>query len=539
MVARARRAVVIVLSALLVGAPAGLLAQAGPVAAGAAGSTGSPVAWVMPSTVRIPSWSAPGRRTAASIEALRGETESFQVAVRAVGGSLSGVSMTVSPLVGPGGSRIGGRSIALFREQYVRVPHHSPGWSGRPIGWPSFPDALVPFVDPVTGRRPDPGARVPAYPFVVAAGHVQPVWVDVTVPRSAGAGRYTGTWTVTSRHGSRTGTVALQVRDATLPVTPTAGSRVGIRRTGDRLPAVEDLLLRYRVQPSPVDPAREPSLGPRGLRSVDLGLSSGADALHCAMTGPPSVATVRAAVARHHGSMDLYDYSADEVSDCPGLLGQLQDWARVLHAAGVDQMVTVVPRPELMDDGTGRPVVDIWVMTPWQLRLVDPAVRQQIEAAGGRVWSYQALVQGRRTPSWELDFPVTNYRVLGGFLNASQDVDGLLYWAVDRWQRDPWRDPTYTYPTSCCYPGDGTLVYPGRPAGVVGVVPTIRLAMIRDGMDDYDYVSMLRARGQAAQADALLAPAATSWWDWTSDGRVLADVRHRLADLLEAPAPTD
>ncbi|HEX4698266.1 MAG TPA: glycoside hydrolase domain-containing protein [Actinomycetes bacterium] len=531
MVARVRLAGLLVLPALLVGAPAGLLAQAGPVAAG---SAGSPVAWVMPSTVRIPSWSEPGHRTATSIEALRGETESFQVAVRAVGGSLSGVSLTVSPLVGPGGSRIGGRSIALFREQYVRVPHHSPAWSGRPIAWPSFPDALVPFIDPVTGRRPDRGARVPAAPFEVVAGHVQPVWVDVTVPRSATPGRYTGTWTVTSGHGSRHGTVALQVRDATLPATPTAGSRFGIRQIGNRRPAVEDLLLRYRVQPNPVEAAREPALG---LRSVDLRLSSGADALNCDMTGPPSVATVRAAMARHPESTELYDYTADEVTHCPGVVEQLLNWARVLHAAGVDQMVTVVPRPELMDDGTGRPVVDIWVMTPWQLRLLDPAVRQQIEAAGGRVWSYQALVQGRRTPSWELDFPVTNYRVLGGFLNASQDVDGLLYWAVDQPQRDPWRDPTYAYPTSCCYPGDGTLVYPGRPAGVVGVVPSIRLAMVRDGMDDYDYVSMLRARGQAAQVDALLAPAATSWWDWTSDGRVLADVRHRLADLLEAPVP--
>ena len=219
-VARARRALVLVLSVLVVGAPAGLLAQAGPVAAG---SAGTPLAWVMPSTVRIPSWSAPGHRTAASIEALRGETESFQVAVRAVGGPLSGVSMTVSPLVGPVGSRIGGRSIALFREQYVRVPHHSPAWSGRPVAWPSFPDALVPFVDPVTGRRPDRGARISAYPFGVAIGHVQPVWVDVTVPRSAAPGRYTGSWTVTSRQGSRSGTVALQVRDATLPVTPTPG----------------------------------------------------------------------------------------------------------------------------------------------------------------------------------------------------------------------------------------------------------------------------------------------------------------------------
>ena len=68
---------------------------------------------------------------------------------------------------------------------------------------------------------------------------------------------------------------------------------------------------------------------------------------------------------------------------------------------------------------------------------------------------------------------------------------------------------------------------------MVGVVPSIRLAMVRDGMDDYDYVALMRARGAGTEAEALIAPAATSWWRWTTDGRVLADVRHRLADRLK------
>ena len=157
-------------------------------------------------------------------------------------------------------------------------------------------------------------------------------------------------------------------------------------------------------------------------------------------------------------------------------------------------------------------------------------------AAGGELWSYQALVQGRRTPSWQLDFPITNYRVLGGFLNASQGVTGLLYWAVDLWQREPVDQPDLPA-LSCCFPGDGTLVYPGRPAGVVGVVPSVRLAMVRDGMDDYDYVALLRARGLGAEADRIVARAASSWSQWTSAGSVLASVRRELADLLEASNP--
>jgi hypothetical protein len=486
---------------------------------------------VVPSTQRVALATPAGSRTAVWLDAARGETESFQVAVLARGGLLTGVSVAVSPLRSAAGAEIG--SIALAREHYVRVTRHSPGGSGVPLRWGWFPDALVPFVDPVTGRGPRPGARYPAAPFPVAAGHNQPVWVDVTVPRDAAPGVYTGTWTVTSGQGRRSGRVSLRVRDFALPVAPASGSRFGVWQVADRRASVEQLLLRYRVQPAPVAAAREGALRRRGLTSVDLGLWSGADVDHCAVAAPPALDTVRAAVAGHDPALRRYDYTADEVGGCAGVASRLADWGRVLHAADVEQLVTIPPRADLMDDGTGRPAVDIWVLMPWQLRDLDPAMRSRVQSLGGELWSYQALVQGRRTPSWQLDFPITNYRVLGGFLNASQGVSGLLYWAVDGWARDPWTDPTY----GCCYPGDGTLVYPGRPAGVVGVVPSVRLAMVRDGMDDYDYVALLRARGLGAEADRIVARAASSWSQWTSAGPVLASVRRELADLLEASNP--
>ena len=138
-----------------------------------------------------------------------------------------------------------------------------PGWQAQPglgprrVRWTWFPDALVPFVDPVTGRPPRAGARYRAAPFPVEAGHDQPVWVDVTVPRDAAPGVYRGTWTVTSNQGRRSGPVTLRVRDFALPMVPASGSRFQIRRPENRVPAVEDLLLRYRVQPGPVARTRE------------------------------------------------------------------------------------------------------------------------------------------------------------------------------------------------------------------------------------------------------------------------------------------
>ena len=280
-------------------------------------------AWVEPSTVRVPITAPRHSRSVAVIEAARGETESFQVVARAVGGPLRAATVRVSALRRAGGGEIAGRSVALFREHYVQVRRHSPRWSGRVVPWRWFPDALVPFVDPVTGRPPRAGSRYPASPFGVRAGRVQPVWVDVTVPYGAAAGSYTGTWTVVARSStggcSRTGTVSLRVRDFDLPVSPASGSRFSIRRPENRRAAVEDLLLRYRVQPTPTTPAREGVMRRRGLASADLRLWSGADVAHCAMAPAPSPDAVQAQAGVHHPALRLYDYSADEVSACPGL----------------------------------------------------------------------------------------------------------------------------------------------------------------------------------------------------------------------------
>jgi hypothetical protein len=526
-----RTGLLVVILLLTVATVAGTVTQA------AAARGGKPVAWIVPSTERVRIIAPAGSHSGAWLDAARGETESFQVAIRARGGPLTGASVSVSPLRRAGGGEISGGAVARYREHYVRVSRHSPAWSSRRVRWTWFPDAMVPFVDPVTGRPPRAGAQYRAAPFRVAADRNQPVWVDVAVPRDAAPGVYRGTWTVTSDQGRRSGPVTLRVRDFALPVVPASGSRFQIRRLENRVPAVEDLLLRYRVQPGTVDRTRETQLRDQGLSSMDLHFWSGADISHCAMGGPPLVETVQAAVAAHDPAIHLYDYSADEVGGCPDAAPVLAQWARVLHAADVDHLVTIVPRTDLLDDGTGRPVVDIWVLTPSQFRDLDPALRDQVLTAGGHFWSYQALVHAGRTPNWELDFPITNYRVLGGFLNASQSVTGLLYWAVDLWQQNPWINPNYRHLSRCCFPGEGSLVYPGWRAGVVGVVPSVRLAMVRDGMDDFDYVALLRARGLGAEADQIIAQGASSWSQWTSNRSLLALVRRELADLLEASNP--
>ena len=184
-----------------------------------------PVVWVAPSMDRIGQSDAAGATTSAEIWAARGEYESFQVVVRASGNALGNVNVTVSDLTGPGGATISADNVTLFREHYVYVDEASPNWGGsnQPLGPGWYADGLIPFKDPVTGAELS-GATLDAVPFEVSANKNQPIWVDVLVPRSAQAGLYTGTFTVTSNQGSADGQISLYVWDFALPLKPSLRS---------------------------------------------------------------------------------------------------------------------------------------------------------------------------------------------------------------------------------------------------------------------------------------------------------------------------
>ncbi len=184
-----------------------------------------PVVWVARSLQRIGPDDAPGSTQQAQLSAARGESESFQIVVRAPGSAgLSNVNVTVSDLAGPGGAVIPKRNLSLFREHYVYVGISSPNWGGsnRPLakGW--YPDGLIPFTDPQTGN-PLSGAQLTAVPFSLNASKNQPIWVDVLVPRDATPGAYSGTFSVTSNQGNVSGQISLTVWNFTLPMKPALG----------------------------------------------------------------------------------------------------------------------------------------------------------------------------------------------------------------------------------------------------------------------------------------------------------------------------
>jgi len=179
----------------------------------------------------------------------RNEVVNFNLVIEAAVAPLAGVRVEFDRLTGPGGALISsspasgdalfdwtGRNIELFYVRYLRIKGLSR------LGYENYYDERhVParlrrphdgrFADPGTGwnDRPDhdkeyPDIAVPLEmhtPFAVAAGSNQSVWCDIYIPKTAAAGAYSGTLTV-----SVNGTPAWQVpvdllvRDFTLPDLP-------------------------------------------------------------------------------------------------------------------------------------------------------------------------------------------------------------------------------------------------------------------------------------------------------------------------------
>jgi len=473
----------------------------------------------------------------AQLSAARGEYESFQIVAHAPANSrLTHLNVAVTDLTGSGGHVLSKNNVTLFREHYVHVTHASPDWGGpnRPLGEGWYADGLVPLVDPATG------SPLPAASFDVHAGENQPIWVDLFVPRTATAGEYTGNFLVTSDQGTATGKIDLRVWNFTLPLKPALKSAfVTMQPSGE---GVTRTLLRNKVSPLAITPGEARDLMENlGLSASNLGLWSGADVSHCTMSPAPAVKQIRSAAAKYPPDLELFDFFADEIGKCTSLYPEIRRWALALHQAGVKSLVTMAPVPELFDDGSGtkRSAVDIWVVLPEMYDRARNMIARAL-AKGDEVWSYNTLVQDAYSPKWEIDFAPLNFRTQPGFISQSLHLTGLLCWRVDMWPADAWNNVNNAGKfSSNNYPGEGLLVYPGQAAGIREAAPSMRLKWIRDGVEDYEYVELLKQAGYGDWALKIARRVGGDWSHWTRDPKMLDAARQQMGQKLDALSPAE
>ncbi len=198
------------------------------------------------------------------------------------------------------------------------------------------------------------------------------------------------------------------------------------------------------------------------------------------------------------------------------------------------RLLTEQPEPALLDH------VEIWCgLTPeWN--------REKVQArheAGQEVWWY--ICTGPKAPyvTEFIDHPATELR-LWPWQSWQYGIDGILIWETTYWtsplvfpppkEQDPWADPMsylsgYGYPVGHVSPwgnGDGRFLYPPRQAFehpdqpcLEPPVDSMRWELLRDGMEDYEYLWLLR---QALEKPAV-----------SEDDR---DLRQKAAAFLEVPA---
>ncbi|MCD6505713.1 DUF4091 domain-containing protein [Candidatus Poribacteria bacterium] len=433
------------------------------------------------------------------------------------------VRLTFTDLRGSSGDVIHADNIWWSQVVYV------PAREGPPEG---LPDAL-PGPEPFTADRP----------------WNYPIWLDFYVPPDAKPGRYMGSLTIDcSAAGHFTIPITLKVYDFSVPrrqsvpfVThlygPWGWSEEIKRWFGDMSyrdyvrrwrPKIFALLARYRMSPLTLASMEMRWDGKSGravitnadefLRLTNYYLSLGCgmygvgvpfffnrDAFLGAKKGTPeylkriTAAYETAAEFLREENLPTHweVYCVDEVvvhkHSRPIDFDLLNSVFDAIHAGdpAIKIFATEVPSPLIH---TRSKIT--WCMNVSSL---DEDVLREEKSKGREVWWYNGYRLPR--PAAHISAPGIAHRAMF-WIMYKYDIDGYFIWTVNRWTSNPWERPNRSRRAKA---GQHYWLYP-NPDGTVS--PSLRLAMFRDGAEDYEYMvalerlaNRLEKRGKQAAAD--------------------------------------
>jgi hypothetical protein len=253
----------------------------------------------------------------------------------------------------------------------------------------------------------------------------------------------------------------------------------------------------------------------------------------------------------------LFDYTCDEPpAGCTW--AQALRWGTFVHNASSDNMRTLLTTN--IDEATQHSLLDaIDILTP----VVDamqpmgkPSQRQKYDAflsnPKKHLWWYQSCDEHESCsnghpgpasstwPSYMVDATPVRNRVFQ-WMAFLYGIESELYYQTDYcWtsrcaNRDPWVS-VYAFGGN----GDGTLMYPGTPAKIGGTTPvpvsSIRLKLIRDGMQDFEYLAALARAGDGAFAKRTARSFIANAYTFNNDPAALSKARNALGARLNALA---
>lgn len=535
------------------------------------------------------------------------EYGSFQLVVLPFWQDLSDVTVSFTPLRGPGG-----RTIPEGRNATASVPYR----------WFRVGYVKLEGVNPkdLSARTYEPDPLMPAEPFTVPSGDVGAVWVDVLLPEGTPEGIYRGKVTVSSGGQSVSRDVEVKSYGFDIPKKSSLENDFWfglyqwnwfykpLNYTPELHAKHAEVLGRYRISSIPNDwitlcPQVPIFVEPDGKFTFDWttldkyiqnGLKNGTSAFWSAlscnsgwtawMNNPNVQVTERAtgkkvplgnyitgksqyenpayrdflvAYVRHLKDLGINDISYYELFDEPN------DNSRWLQMIEHHQFFRrVVPDLHLLCYGVDPTQVKaeksaIGLIDAWAPHLtyvegaIDKAIKERREKYGEKYWSYTCGEgtdkDGNYSPYCLYNRPYISVRMNLWFAWHYQ-MDGFLIFAMsgvpdqnlkakpeERWPNSDWSDGNYR--------GCGTFVYPGPN---YELIPGMRLANAREGLEDYEYFAVLRneAKKLDPTRDATLLAKIeealkvdkdilSSVYVWTKDRDRIEVKRTQLAGLIK------
>jgi hypothetical protein len=498
-----------------------------------------------------------------ALAAARNEFESFQVMVS---GGARNVRMRAELAGFPAAT------LWLYREGLLNIT--TPSTSAGAVG--AWPDPLIPDRDEIYGETRN------AFPFDVPAGESRAVWVDLLVPPDQPAGHYTGAIHVTADGFATDVPFTVEVYGFTLPSTPSLRSAflsgwadaciahyghpcddagtVRMHQLYGAFALDHRLTLADIVYTGPaaaasgydwaswdalyrpyLDGGAPTRLAGAHLTSVEFVWTRTADHF--------------AAWARHFRERGWFERTFDYTCDEPPVgcaFGDIAGLAATAHAGDpAFRTLVTTSLAQAQQNGIAN-IVDVLAPVVDGIDSGAPHADHSSEydawasaRVGREVWWYLScepasscrdgvVMPGQIWPSYIVDAPGIQNRIMGWLAFRYGLTTELYYDTTYMFSHgDPWQS-LYKNGNN----GDGTLFYPGTPARIGGShdipLASIRLKLIREGREDYEYLARLVALGDAAGAHALAMAVAPTSFGFTTDPVRLEAARREAARRILA-----
>jgi hypothetical protein len=222
---------------------------------------------------------------------------------------------------------------------------------------------------------------------------------------------------------------------------------------------------------------------------------------------------------------------------------ELIEWGKLVRSvnSGIGYQVSEQPLPQEPSWPSLASVATDWVVHGSALEGNRVELLKQLAAGNNACW-YISCDQTWPMANYFIDEPGIDPRAVA-WITYNYQLEGILYWAINFWTevKSPWRDPVTWKRSECNAPlaGEGSLVYPGEEIedycgqeNVAGPVSSIRLELLRKGMEDIEYIYLLADRGRKEDAMRLCMELVISVDTFSRDLARYEKVKEEAARLL-------